>query len=83
VRDAFSRRVKIEGQAVAARRAQLQALDPRRVLERGYALVGDAASGALISSVSHAQAGQAVNIVLHDGTVAARVEDENASTRRQ
>jgi exodeoxyribonuclease VII large subunit len=86
VRDAFSRRVKIEGQAVATRRAQLQALDPLRVLERGFALLGDAASGALISSVSQAQAGQSVSVVLHDGTLAARIENEvkndDASTRK-
>jgi exodeoxyribonuclease VII large subunit len=76
VRDAFSRRVKIEGQAVATRRAQLQALDPLRVLERGYALVGDAASGALLTSVRQARDGQMLKIALQDGALAARVQND-------
>jgi exodeoxyribonuclease VII large subunit len=81
VRDAFGRRVKIERQAVMTRRAQLQALDPLRVLERGYALVGDATTGALISSVREVRAGQELQIALRDGTVAAQVECGPARTR--
>jgi exonuclease VII large subunit len=61
----------------------LQALDPLRVLERGYALVGDAATGALISSVREVRAGQELQIALRDGSVTARVSDDSASTRNE
>ena len=39
-------RVKIEAQIVRTRRAQLSALDPNRVLERGYALISQTKNGA-------------------------------------
>ncbi len=74
VRDALERRVKIERQLVASRRAQLQALDPRRVLQRGYALVSDARSGALITAATQTSDNQKLQIALRDGIVAARVE---------
>lgn len=77
VRDAFSRRVKIEKQVIATKRAQLQALDPLRVLERGYALVSDAATGALISSVREARADQSLKIALRDGSLAVHVNDDS------
>lgn len=79
VRDAVQRRVKIERQLVASRRAQLQALDPRRVLERGYALVSDAKNGALITQANQTSDNQKLRIALRDGTIAARVE-ANSST---
>jgi len=74
VRDAAGRRVKIERQSVAVRRTQLQALDPRRVLERSYALVSDAASGQLVTSAHSTREGDRLHIALRDGTLAARVE---------
>jgi exodeoxyribonuclease VII large subunit len=48
---------------------RLQLLDPRLVLQRGYALLTDAASGQPITSVRHAHAGQAVRAGLADGEV--------------
>lgn len=58
----------------AARRCErlelrLQLLDPRLVLQRGYALLTDTASGHPITSVSQAHAGQAVRAALADGEV--------------
>jgi len=46
--------------------ARLEALDPRRVLSRGYAWLDDGAGGAL-SSVSQLQQGQRLRAVLADG----------------
>lgn len=48
---------------------RLQLLDPRLVLQRGYALLTDAASGRAITSVADARAGQAVRAALADGEV--------------
>jgi exodeoxyribonuclease VII large subunit len=66
-------RVKIERQLLAARRAQLHALDPRRVLERGYALV-ERENGRLLCSAKEAEKGESLKIVLSDGAVQAKVE---------
>jgi exodeoxyribonuclease VII large subunit len=62
----------------AARRCEryelrLQLLDPRLVLQRGYALLTDAASGHALTSVHDLHAGQAVRAALADGEVDLRV----------
>ena len=74
VRDASLRRVKIERRLLAAHRAQLHALDPQRVLERGYALLLDE-NGALITQVAQLKTGQNVRAQLADGSANLRVED--------
>ena len=48
---------------------RLQLLDPRLVLQRGYALLTDAASGRPVTSVAQVQPGQAVQAALADGEV--------------
>jgi exodeoxyribonuclease VII large subunit len=53
---------------------RLQLLDPRLVLQRGYALLTDRASGHPITSAAQAQPGQAVRAALADGEVDLRVE---------
>ena len=53
--------------------ARLESVSPRRVLERGYAMVTDAA-GAPVVSVAGAPAGVVLGIEFADGKVGARVE---------
>ncbi|MDQ3813502.1 MAG: exodeoxyribonuclease VII large subunit, partial [Armatimonadota bacterium] len=77
VQDAAVRRVKIERQTLAAVRAQLRALDPLRILERGYALVTDARTGTLVTSIQQAQPGQQLHIKLPDGVILATTEAIN------
>jgi exodeoxyribonuclease VII large subunit len=52
---------------------RLQLLDPRLVLQRGYALLTDASSGQPITSVRDARAGQDLRAALADGEVDLRV----------
>ena len=52
---------------------RLSALDPQRVLERGYALLTDP-QGVAITQVTQARAGQAVQARLADGSLDLRVE---------
>lgn len=66
--EALKCRVKIERQSVEGARAQLRALDPRGVLERGYALLSDAQSGAIISSLAEVKPGQSLVVTLRDGS---------------
>lgn len=63
---------------------RLQALDPQRVLERGYAWLSDPA-GHPLSSVNQVAAGDAVRGVLADGVLQLRVTapEEAASEGRQ
>ena len=52
---------------LASLEARLQALDPRRVLERGYAWLADE-SGRAVQSVSQLSPGQGLQAVLADGS---------------
>jgi exodeoxyribonuclease VII large subunit len=66
--EALKCRVKIERQGLEGARAQLRALDPRAVLERGYAMLSDAQSGAVISAFADVKAGQTLVVTLRDGS---------------
>lgn len=52
---------------------RMQLLDPRLVLQRGYALLTDPASGQPVTSVRQTHAGQALRAALADGEVDLRV----------
>jgi exodeoxyribonuclease VII large subunit len=71
---AAAARVKIERRLLQARKAQLSALDPKRVLARGYVLV-ETSDGALVGSKEQANAHQKVQIIWHDGRAAATIEN--------
>jgi exodeoxyribonuclease VII large subunit len=62
-------RLVIERKAEAARR------EPQQMLERGYALVEDAA-GELVASAEAARAARELSVRFHDDRVRARIEDE-------
>jgi exodeoxyribonuclease VII large subunit len=66
------------GHRLAALEARLQALDPQRVLERGYAWLSDE-SGRAVQSVAQLSPGQNLQAVLADG--AADVEVRSISVR--
>ena len=65
--DAAHCSVKIERARLDGARAQLRALDPRRVLERGYAFLSDAQTGAIVSALGDVRAGQKLVVSLADG----------------
>ena len=67
--------------AVLAVRA-LDAVSPLATLNRGYAIVTDAASGAVISHVDAARPGQTVRAQLADGSLLAEVKDTKRGERR-
>jgi exodeoxyribonuclease VII large subunit len=60
---------------------RLQLLDPRLVLQRGYALLTDAASGHAITSATQARTGQQVRAALADGEVDLQVLAPGARNR--
>lgn len=67
--EAINCRIQLETAKIEAMQNQLRALDPRRVLERGYALVSDASSGALITSRESVKLGQKLVVALADGEI--------------
>jgi len=65
--------LRAEAAALKAMRERLSALDPAGVLQRGYALVSDAA-GSGIYSITQVQLSQDVNVRLSDGAFNADVK---------
>jgi exodeoxyribonuclease VII large subunit len=61
-------------------RAQLRALDPSAVLERGYAILTDT-SGCALGGVSAMQPGDAVHIRMRDGQAGARIESVQTANK--
>ena len=66
--------------ALAAR--ALDAVSPLATLNRGYAIVSDAASGSIISHVDKARPGQSVRAELADGNFVAEIKDINRGGKR-
>lgn len=62
--------------------ATIAAMDPSRVLARGYAMIKDARTQKLIPRAAQLQAGQPVLICLQDGTVHATLDEESGAQSR-
>jgi exodeoxyribonuclease VII large subunit len=71
---AAASRMALHAQRSERLRMRLELLDPRLVLQRGYALLTDAADGRPLTGVAQFRAGQAVRAALADGEVDATVE---------
>ena len=69
----LQRRLAREGERLSSRERSVAALDPRRVLRRGYSLSYDE-SGRLIRSASQLKAGQPLKSVFAEGSAESRVE---------
>ncbi len=72
--EASKARVKIEAQRLDGLRAQLCALDPKRVLERGYAMLSDAQTGDIVSRLEQVAPGQRLIVTLQKGQFHVAVE---------
>ncbi len=81
LRACAQQRVSLQ-QQLGARQQRLQALDPRRVLQRGYAWVEDGGGRAIVSA--HALApGQAVRARWADGSARATIDEVETLPRAQ
>jgi exodeoxyribonuclease VII large subunit len=72
---ALAQRVERAQNRLAAAEARLAALNPLGVLGRGYAVVCDAETHAVVRSVRQAQPQQRLDVLLADGRLSATVED--------
>ncbi|MGO8686223.1 MAG: exodeoxyribonuclease VII large subunit [Candidatus Dormibacteria bacterium] len=64
----------LRGREVRSRRQQLEALSPLRVLERGYSITMDAASGAVLTDPASVRPGQRLRTRLAGGVLTSTVE---------
>jgi exodeoxyribonuclease VII large subunit len=63
------------GKRLALAMRALDTVSPLATLQRGYAIVSDAASGNVISHMASARPGQAIQARLTDGELLAEVKD--------
>jgi exodeoxyribonuclease VII large subunit len=78
---AIRRRIRAAGEHVAAMERELTAIDPRRVLGRGYSYTTDA-QGALIRSIRDVRSGDAILTHVSDGTIQSTVGGARRRRRR-
>lgn len=71
---ALRRRTDSCRERLAGAAGRLQALGPLRVLERGYSITRDAATGQVIRRAAEVAAGQSVETLVHEGRFISRVE---------
>jgi exodeoxyribonuclease VII large subunit len=74
LKSTFEHRIKSELQQLANLRGRLTALNPTRVLERGYALVRDQ-NGQLITSAASGAQQKVLSVIFHDGEIHAEVKE--------
>lgn len=66
---------------LAAKKAALDAADPRSILARGYAIVYRSEDMARISQAAGTKPGVGITLQFHDGELKARVEDKDSHER--
>lgn len=80
VTSAATHRLDLDGLRLDARESTVRALDPHRVLERGYSITRDA-QGRVVRRAADAATGQLIVTELADGHVASRVEGTEEAGR--
>ena len=78
IRGGFALKIAAMESALNVLQTRIMAADPRRVIERGYALAVDA-EGCVIKGVAGRKAGDRVSVMFADGTLDCRVEDCRSS----
>jgi exodeoxyribonuclease VII large subunit len=76
------RRIDEADHRLRAIEAQVRALDPRRVLARGYSLTYGG-GGELLRSIAQLEVGATIVTRLHEGEVASRVEETRSRTEEE
>ena len=60
--------------ALQVLQTRIEAADPRRILERGYALATDA-DGVVLKSVGGRRTGDRISVMFSDGTIGCTVDE--------
>jgi exodeoxyribonuclease VII large subunit len=72
---AMQKRLMLASKSVELHAAQLESLSPLNVLARGYSLTRTMPDRHVVRGIAEVAVGDAVEIVLHDGRLTARVEE--------
>ena len=73
VRNAFAIKVSLAESRLNVLQTRIAAADPRRIMERGYALAVDA-GGVVLKSAAGVSAGEGLSVMFSDGIIKANVE---------
>ena len=76
-------RLALERERIVSAKQRLDALSPLQILKRGYAIVRDLDSGAVVSSIREARADHLLEIRVGDGAFGARVVRNRAAESRE
>ena len=79
IKGGFAMKISAMEAAVALLQTRITASDPRKVIERGYALARDA-GGRVMKGVSGSKAGDKVSMLFADGTLKCEVENVTLSS---
>lgn len=71
----INHRMLLARTSIQSLRVTLRAFSPDDVLQRGYALVTRLRDGRLVSSTTHAKAGERIEVRLQDGSLEAEVQE--------
>ena len=74
VRMAFGNRIALMGARIDVLQARIKGADPRRILERGYALALDG-NGRVLKAAAGRSKGDRLSVMFADGTLECKVED--------
>ena len=73
IRNAFAIKVSLAESKLNVLQTRIAAADPRRIMERGYALAVDA-DGVVLKSAAGVSAGEGLSVMFSDGIIKANVE---------
>ncbi len=74
VRSGFALKIAAMESALQVLQTRIEAADPRRILERGYALATDA-DGVVLKSVGGRRTGDRISVMFSDGTIGCTVDE--------
>ena len=74
IRNAFAVKVSLAESVLNVLQTRMTAADPRRIMERGYALAVDA-GGVVLKSAAGVSAGDRVSVMFSDGIIVAEVKE--------
>jgi exodeoxyribonuclease VII large subunit len=79
--ESLSDRVRDARHRITVLTGQLEGANPRSILKRGYAMVRDAETGAILRSASDTAGGKLIEIIPERGRIVARVEEARDEKR--
>ena len=80
IRSGYAMKLSLMESALQVLQTRINAADPRKIMERGYALAVDA-QGVVLKGASDVNVGDTVSVMFADGTIRANVEDVTLSSR--